>query len=814
MIAPLPPTEPERLRALMSCELLDTRATPEFDQITALAAETFGVPVALISLVDAERQWFKSSHGLDLTETPRSQAFCAYTILDHAPLVVPDARLDPRFADNPLVTGTPGIRFYAGAPLTTREGYRLGSLCLLDFAPRSFSEADTARLARLASVAMTAVEAHHTTRQLRAVEQRFQRIAEHAPGMVYQFVRRADGSGHFPFVSAACREILELEPETLQQNADAYFQLVPREEHAARDAAVAASRATLQPLRWEGRHMLPSGRTKCLQISARPERRPNGDTIWDGILLDVTERRQTEERLWMLESSVENANDAVIITEAEPIDEPGPRIIYANQAFARMSGHSVASVIGKTPRMFQGPKTDPETKATIRRALRRWKPVRVEILNYRQDGSEFWVELNIVPVANEHGWYTHWVSVQRDVTERKAVEQELKLARDEAQRANRAKSEFLSRMSHELRTPLNAILGFGQLLEMSNPTSFQQESITHVLRGGRHLLGLINEVLDISRIESGKMEFELEAVPVARTLELTASLLQPLAQGHGITLEVAPGHRALEGAAVQADPQRFKQVLLNLLSNAIKYNRPGGRATLACEPAATTNRLRVTVRDTGPGIAAADLPKLFSPFERLGAANSDIEGTGIGLVISKRLVEAMGGTISVESTVGRGSTFSVELPMSDSADGEAEEQDSSEETAQSPFGAGPGPRTVLCIDDNFSNLELIKAVLLPRKDLTLLAAKRADAGLKLARERGPDLILLDLHLPDMSGEVVLTLLKEDPRTRHVPVVMVSADATGPQVEHLLGLGAHAYLTKPFQITSLMQAVDEALAVGR
>ncbi|MBE7158370.1 MAG: PAS domain S-box protein, partial [Rhodospirillales bacterium] len=443
MPAPLPCAELDRLRALMSCELLDTRAAPEFDQITALAAETFGVPVALITLVDAERQWFKSSHGLDVTETPRDQAFCAHTILDHQPLIVPDAQLDPRFTDNPLVTGAPHIRFYAGAPLTTHEGHNLGALCLIDFAPRSFSEADAARLTRLAGIAMTAVQAHRITQELRTTERRFQRITEHAPGLVYQFLRRADGSGYFPFVSGACREILELEPEVLRQDAEAYFRLVPAEERAARDAVVAESLATLQPLRWEGRHVLPSGRNKYLQISARPERRSDGDVFWDGIMLDVTERRQTEERLWMLESSVENANDAIIITEAEPVDEPGPRIIYANRAFTKMSGHSVASVIGKTPRMFQGPKTDPETKATIRRALKRWKPVRVEILNYRKDGSEFWVELNIVPVANDRGWYTHWVSVQRDVTERKAVERALEGARDEAQRANAAKSEFL-----------------------------------------------------------------------------------------------------------------------------------------------------------------------------------------------------------------------------------------------------------------------------------------------------------------------------------------------------------------------------------
>ena len=820
----LPPTEASRLRAWAKLALLDTPPEPEFERITAHAARIFHVPIALVSLVDADRRWFKSHHGTTLCKTARDQAFCAHTILENRPLIVTDATLDARFADNPLVTGEPFIRFYAGAPLTTCEGKGIGSLCLLDTSPRAFSEADTESLLELAGVVMAAVEARlteqrlrseiavheRTTHALREVEALYHRIAANTPGLVYQFASHADGQAEFLFVSDASRDLLGVEPADLMNNADEYFKLVHPKDDPARIRAVAESVATLQPLRWEGRHRLTNGQLKWLQISAQPERTADGDILWDGMMLDITERKRAENRLRMLESSIDNANDGILITEAEPTDLPGPRIRYVNRAFTRMSGYTEEEVIGQTPRMFQGPKTDPETTRKIREALKAWQPVRVELINYRKDGSEFWVELNIVPVANERGWWTHWVSVQREMSERKAIEFALEEARDEAQRANAAKNEFLSRMSHELRTPLNAILGFGQLLELSGPTSQQKESIFHVLRGGRHLLSLINEVLDIARIESGKLELEFESVHVGTALEEAAALVRPLAGARDIVLKIHPAEQSLDDITVQADPQRLKQVLLNLLSNAIKYNHPFGQVDITCEPAAASGWLRLSVHDTGPGISPKDLPKLFAPFERLDAGNTDVEGTGIGLAISKRLAEAMAGTLSVQSTVGRGSVFSLELPMAAGAIQDHEQRDVQLAVPTLPFLAKPTTRTVLHIDDNPSNLTLVEGILSMRSDIELLSTMQGRRGLELARECTPDLILLDVHLPDLAGDALLRTLKKDERTRHIPVVMVSADATPAQVQRLLGYGAEAYLTKPLEIAAFLRTVDEVL----
>ena len=533
-----------------------------------------------------------------------------------------------------------------------------------------------------------------------------------------------------------------------------------------------------------------------------------------GLVIMAVEARLTTWRLRMLESSVEHATDVIVITEAGPIDEPGPRILYVNHAFTQMTGYSAAEVLGKTPRMFQGPNTSADTRREIRQALEQWQPVHAELLNYRKDGSEFWVELSIVPVALEERCWSHWVSIQRDTTERRKAHRALEEARDEAERANNAKSEFLSRMSHELRTPLNAILGFGQLLEMSNPTPPQQKSIAHVLHGGRHLLDLINEVLDIARIEAGRLELVPEPVQVATVLQEVLALVRPLATARNVSLGISDAERLLTSPAVQADRQRLKQVLLNLVSNAIKYNSAAGRVDLTCEQKSEERQLRLSVRDTGLGIASEDLPKLFAPFERLKAAHSEVEGTGMGLAISKRLIEAMGGAITVDSVVGRGSVFSLELPLSADASQETGEKNFQAFVVPADLQAQPATHTVLYVEDNFSNLTLVQAIFALRSGVELLSAMQGRSGLRLARERRPDLILLDLHLPDMPGDALLQTLKADESTREIPVIMVSADATPAQVQRLLALGAKAYLTKPLEIPTLLQVVNGALAEKR
>ena len=366
--------------------------------------------------------------------------------------------------------------------------------------------------------------------------------------------------------------------------------------------------------------------------------------------------------------------------------------------------------------------------------------------------------------------------------------------------ANQAKSEFLSRMSHELRTPLNAVLGFGQLLEMDGLDDDQAQSVQHILKAGRHLLGLIDEVLDIARIDSGRLAISMEPVHVHDVVQETLDLIQPMAERRGITVE----DRTEGDAHVRADRQRLKQVFLNLASNGVKYNRDGGTVTFSASKEG--EELEVQVEDTGRGISPENMKRVFTPFDRLGAEGSDIEGTGIGLSLSKRLVELMGGTIGVRSTHGEGSVFTVRLPVVPSPVEVLDQQ----EVEVIPAALTSGREaTILYIEDNLSNLKLVERVL-ARRPVKLLAAMQGGLGLELAREHRPDLILLDLHMPGMTGEEVLAALREDPGTASTPVVILSADALPKTVERLYGQGVKAYLTKPLDVAMFLGVIDEIL----
>lgn len=385
---------------------------------------------------------------------------------------------------------------------------------------------------------------------------------------------------------------------------------------------------------------------------------------------------------------------------------------------------------------------------------------------------------------------------------------ELQETNRQLREASAAKSEFLSRMSHELRTPLNAILGFAQVLETSLEDGDAQQSVQQILKGGRHLLNLIDEVLDIARIDSGKLAVSVEAVSVAEVVRETIALISPLAQRRGITLEDGMGSEYR--AHVRADRQRLKQVLLNLASNAVKYNHEGGNVTFSSQ-SRDEGTLEIRVADAGPGIAPEHLDRLFEPFDRLGAEQMEVEGTGIGLSLSKSLVELMGGEIHVETTLGEGTTFAVTLTSVEGPHHSLERtlrNARPEQRTVSDRGA-----TILYIEDNPSNIKLIERVLMDRP-FTLITAMQGELGLELAREHHPDLVLLDLHLPGMPGEAVLEQLRQDPSTAEIPAIVLSADATPRGIERILTAGATGYLTKPLDINELVRLIDETLERSR
>lgn len=517
---------------------------------------------------------------------------------------------------------------------------------------------------------------------------------------------------------------------------------------------------------------------------------------------DITERKRIEDALHeskrQLETVVheiqlimDNSRD-VICT----IDHEG-RFLTVSAACKTLWGYKPAELVGRQYIDMVHPEDRLRTNGVAAQIMVGGSEIDFENRYIRKDGalihvmwSAYWSEANKTMFAVAH-----------DITERALSEKTLKQSKEEADHANQAKSEFLSRMSHELRTPMNAILGFAQLLELEQLSADQREAVGHILHGGRHLLELINEVLDLSRIEAGRLSLSTEPVAVAQVLGETMELVRPLATEREVRLYPP----ADCGEFILADRQRLKQILINLFSNAIKYNRRGGSVTTRYEK--IERLLRISIVDTGKGIPPQRLKQLFIPFERLGAEQSTVEGTGLGLAVAKRLVEAMGGTIGVESNSGEGSTFSIEFQLTESP---LDRDELKEEFLPVNRISPPVQRTILYIEDNVSNLKLMERVLSRRPEIKLLSCSEGAAGLSLADEHRPDLILLDLDLPDMSGHDVLVWLQNNPNCSNIPVIVVSADATRNQIAKLTNAGARDYLTKPLDIKKFINVLDRTL----
>jgi PAS domain S-box-containing protein len=510
-------------------------------------------------------------------------------------------------------------------------------------------------------------------------------------------------------------------------------------------------------------------------------------------------RRESEERYRFV---AESASDGILT-----IDQ-NRAILFANRAAEKIFGLTITDMVGKPFSALIPERVREDHDAALKKYLDTVvtsnPEYALQIAGTGRGHREIALEISFGEyVKNGEHIFT---GVVRDVTERKQLEHVLKRAKEDAERANRAKSDFLSRMSHELRTPLNAILGFAQLLEMDELDADQKESVDQILKAGRHLLSLVDEVLDIARIEAGRMPLSLEPVQVDEVIEEAWELVRHGANAHGITLKGA----SQCGAVVTADRQRLKQVMLNLLSNAVKYNRQDGTVEVACSPGMTgPSRLRVSVIDTGLGIPEEGVSRLFIPFERLGADRTGIEGTGIGLAVSRGLIDAMDGEIGVESRPGDGSTFWFELPLDPS---QARVPDGPLPAIAAPTSENGGgtEATILYVEDNPSNFKLVERVLGHRTRIKLLTAMQGVLGLEMAQEHRPDLILLDLHLPDMHGSEVLRRIREDAVTSRTPVVIISADVTSSQINQLLAAGAQAYLPKPLDIQEFLRIVDEVL----
>jgi len=563
-------------------------------------------------------------------------------------------------------------------------------------------------------------------------------------------------------------------------------------------------------------------------------------------LVDVSERhlaqRAADERRFLLESIFHASPDTIVVRDI------AGQVVLASSSLSEVIGTTdmgSAEADGVKPGSGDAAQhnvASDEDRAVLDRLIGRCvageqRPDPVVTTGRLHDGDLRTYETRARPVFDQTGRVTGTVTISRDITQRMHLEQSLRHASVGAERASQAKSEFLSRMSHELRTPLNAILGFAQLLELDELSADQASSVDQIQVAGRHLLALINEVLDISRIEAGRVSLSTEPVEVGDVLDEVATLLAPVAEASDVELSVGTG--APRALRVYADRQRLVQILLNLGSNAVKYNSRGGSVAFRTSTG-DNGRVRLEVRDTGPGIAHEQQDQLFVPFSRLGAERSGVEGTGVGLALSKQLVEVMGGAIGVDSVPGYGSTFWIELlPVErlepaaavrlalpvDAAPGPRPQPVGAEAGgARTGRPAGPSPNgaraseersggvVVLQIEDNPSNAALVEQVLAKRPRVRLVSAVEGLSGLQLARQHRPDLVLLDLHLPDLGGDELLHRLKAVPELADTKVVVVSADATPSRIREMLDLGVEGYLTKPVDVEALLRLVDYEIGV--
>lgn len=502
-----------------------------------------------------------------------------------------------------------------------------------------------------------------------------------------------------------------------------------------------------------------------------------------------------------LDSVVENLPNMVFVKQADDL-----RFVRFNKAGEELIGTSREHLLGKTDYdLFPAAEADFFTRRD-REVLAAGELVDIPSEQLSTAHGERILHTRKIPIFDDDGRPAFLLGISEDITDAHEARLELERARDEATRASRAKNEFLSRMSHELRTPLNSVIGFAQLLELDELTEDQAENVTLILRAGRHLLDLINEVLDVTRIEAGRMKLSLEPVRVADVLGAALDLIGPQAATLRVDVGADDGDGLRTDAVVIADPQRLLQVLLNLLSNGVKYNRPGGHVMVSSEQSGGT--VSISVTDTGQGIAESDMEHLFVPFERLGAERSDVEGSGVGLTLSRLLTQQMGGSLTVFSEVGVGSTFTVELPQSTGADGDPD--------GHVPYlggaggnGTGPGrPLRVLCIENDVADILVVQRAAEHLHGIDLITAVQGRLGVELAEEHRPDVILLELRLPDVPGSEVLDRLCASTVTASIPVIVCTTDDAWAR-SGLEPSAVHAVLLKPLDLAELFDILEAA-----
>lgn len=659
MITPeLPINESERQAALDQLRILDTSAEARFDRLTRIAARFLNAPIALISLIDRDRQWFKSCIGLNVSETPRSISFCGHAIFDNRTLVIEDALEDERFCDNPLVTGAPNIRFYVGTPLHSADGHVLGTLCVIDRKPRTISDEDLQCLRDLADCAEEQISAralaiHYREQELEQQNESLvmlKQLADLVPGGLYQFRRYPDGRMSFPYTSKGIERSFGVTQKQAKTDAAALFEMIAPEDTAAVAASIDKSARELTTWAIQFRICRPDGNMRWLEGHSTPQELPDGSTLWHGYLEDIDEKKrallQLQESEQQLRRLFELAPSGIALADFHT-----GGVIDANASMLKSTGYSKDEFLKLDYRQLLTP-IQASLRSKVLEQLKQkgyFGPIEQEIIG--RNGVGYPAIIHCMQISDFSGRKLLWVLAE-NISERKKIE--------------RMKNQFVSTVSHELRTPLTSITGAIGLLASGATGALSAQAMdmmTIAERNTQQLATLINDLLDIEKLVAGKLSISMQRQPLQPLLEQAVSANRSYGAQREITIYLA---RNIQTTDIMVDGQRLLQALNNLISNAIKFSPDQGRVDVLAEQQIAEGKrtVTITVNDSGKGVPETFRDQIFQRFAQADSSDTRSQGgTGLGLAITRELITAMGGEVGFESLPGKGASFWVRLPV-------------------------------------------------------------------------------------------------------------------------------------------------------
>jgi len=786
---PVEELEQARLNALNEYNILGTADEAQFNSVAWLASYICKTPIALISFIDETRQWIKAKVGTDVSEIPRDISFCNVTIQKDDLLMVADMSKDERFIENPSVKNNPSVRFYAGTPLITKEGYKIGSICVIDFEPRTLDEQQKQALSILSKEVIAHLETRKSNLVLKDLlekAQKFHNLFNNSS----ELHCITDSEGKLAFVNSSITDLLGYSVEEVVGKTIWDF-CVEGERERVMPAVYEEIAKGKNRFQVETLVVTKDGSTKWFEWA---------DVIMDGYWLvngrDITERKAIQQKLQTLSVAVEKSPVGVLIRDKNS------NVVWMNEASEALIGYKLDELQGKEfGNLLIGPKTDLKVLEAATKDLYDKKPYAIEIQLYKKDGAPIWLLLTNNPLFDEDGNLNRQITIALDITLKKQAEEQLIKAKQDAIDLSKSKEVFLSVMSHEMRTPLNAVIGMTHILKDEDPLERQLDNLKILEFSAQNLLTLINDVLDYTKIETGNLELERAPVNLEELISKTVESLK--FKAHEQHVEVLYQLSPQIPKEVLTDSTRLYQILMNLLGNSVKFTHQGHVKIIADYLTQTeaTVTVKFTVEDTGIGIAADKLGAIFDAYSQAEVNTSrKYGGTGLGLSITRKLVELFGSVIKVESTLDKGTSFSFIIKFNKASSGKKVEMAAA--LKEVPVNA-----KILVVDDNAINRLLAKKVLEKWSIITDFAENGEEAVEKV-KANEYDLVFMDIHMPVMGGEEAVKIIRElgDEKYTRLPILALTGTAPRDDEDRFLKAGMNDFVLKPFDPHTLYKKI--------